>query len=159
MTNHNLPDQKVILVTGSSQGFGRLTVETLARQELDQRQDSSRRSRRGLVLVLTLCVMATGGCQRGPDAIQKAFDAVGGMNALLELRGFSYESSGERFEPAQGLTPEREPIKASSFALSLLCDVEKDRLSFDWQRQIFDPPLPFKHVMPNGTYFIEEFEQ
>lgn len=32
MTNQNLPNQKVILVTGSSNGIGRLTVETLARQ-------------------------------------------------------------------------------------------------------------------------------
>jgi len=32
MTNQKLPDQKVILVTGSSNGIGRLTVETLARQ-------------------------------------------------------------------------------------------------------------------------------
>jgi len=32
MANKNLPDQKVILVTGSSNGIGRLTVETLARQ-------------------------------------------------------------------------------------------------------------------------------
>lgn len=31
MTDQDLPDQKVILVTGSSNGFGRLTVETLAR--------------------------------------------------------------------------------------------------------------------------------
>ena len=32
MTNQNLPDLKVILVTGSSNGIGRLTVATLARQ-------------------------------------------------------------------------------------------------------------------------------
>ncbi len=32
MTNQNLPDQKVILITGSSNGIGRLTVATLARQ-------------------------------------------------------------------------------------------------------------------------------
>ncbi len=32
MTNQDLPDQKVILVTGSSNGIGRLTVETLVRQ-------------------------------------------------------------------------------------------------------------------------------
>ena len=32
MTNQNLLNQKVILVTGSSNGIGRLTVETLARQ-------------------------------------------------------------------------------------------------------------------------------
>ena len=28
---------------------------------------------------------------------QKAFDAIGGKDALLELRSFSYSSSGERF--------------------------------------------------------------
>ncbi|MCZ6674883.1 MAG: SDR family oxidoreductase [Verrucomicrobia bacterium] len=32
MTKQNLPHQKVIMVTGSSNGIGRLTVETLARQ-------------------------------------------------------------------------------------------------------------------------------
>ena len=32
MTKQNLPDQKVILVTGSSNGIGRLTVATLARK-------------------------------------------------------------------------------------------------------------------------------
>jgi len=32
MTNQNYPEQKVILVTGSNNGLGRLTVETLARQ-------------------------------------------------------------------------------------------------------------------------------
>ncbi len=32
MTKQNLPDQKVILVTGSSNGIGRLTVATLAQQ-------------------------------------------------------------------------------------------------------------------------------
>ncbi len=32
MTKQNLTEQKVILVTGSSNGFGRLTVESLARQ-------------------------------------------------------------------------------------------------------------------------------
>ena len=94
---------------------------------------------RGLAVVLACCVTATGGCQRGPDPVQKAFDAIGGKDALLELGGFSYESSGERFEPAQGLIPTADPIKASSFSLSLLCDVENDRLSFDWRRQIFDP--------------------
>ena len=72
--------------------------------------------------------------------LQKAFDAVGGQEVLLELRGLSYESSGERFEPAQGLNPAHDDIKASSFTLSLLCDVENDRLSFDWQREIFNPP-------------------
>jgi glyoxylase-like metal-dependent hydrolase (beta-lactamase superfamily II) len=94
---------------------------------------------RGLAVALAFCLTATGGCQRGPDPLQKAFDAVGGKDALLELKGFSYESSGDRFEPAQGLAPTDDPIKASSFTLSLLCDVENDRLSFDWQREIFDP--------------------
>ena len=105
------------------------------RQELANKHSSLG----GLVFALTLCLMATVGCQPGADPRQKAFDAIGGKDALLELRGFSYESSGERFEPGQGLTPAHDPIKASSFALSLLCDVKNDRMSFDWQREIFDP--------------------
>jgi len=111
------------------------------RQERAKKQDGdlTHGSLGGLVLGLTLCLMATGGCQPGVDPLQKAFDAIGGKNALLEHRGFSYESSGERFEFGQGLTPAADSIKASSFTLSLLCDVENDRLSFDWQRQIFDP--------------------
>ncbi len=125
-------------------------------QKLGQRQDgaSARGPMRGLALGLTLWLMATAGCQRGPDPLQKAFGAIGGQDALLELRGFSYESSGERFEPAEGLTPESDPIKASSFTLSLLCDVENDRVSFDWQRQIFDPlrgELAYRDVLDGAA--------
>ena len=94
---------------------------------------------RCFALVLILCVTAIGGCQQGPDPLQKAFDAIGGDDTLLELKGFSYESSGERFDPGQGLTPTADPIKASSFALDLRYDLENDRLSFDWERQILDP--------------------
>ncbi len=86
--------------------------------------------------------------------LQKAFDAVGGQEVLLELKGFSYESSGERFEPAQGLNPAHDDIKASSFTLSLLCDVENDRVSFDWQRKIFNPPrgkLTYKDVIDGAA--------
>ena len=110
-------------------------------RQLGQRQNGDRThgSRGGWVLALTFFLMATGGCQPGADPLQKAFDAIGGKDALLELRGLSYESSGERFEFGQGLTPRADPIKASSFTLSLLCDVENDRLSFDWEWQIFDP--------------------
>ena len=52
--------------------------------------------------------------------------------------GFGYESTGERFENAQGLNPETS-TRASTFDLSLQYDVENDRLSFDWRRQIFGP--------------------
>ena len=122
------------------------------RQELSQRQDGdpARGLLRVFALVLTLCVMATGGCQRGPDPLQKAFDAIGGKDALLQLRGFSYASSGERFETGQGLNPGAGPIRASAFDLLVLYDVGNDRLSFDWRRQIFDPPrgtLAYKDVI------------
>ena len=90
-------------------------------------------------LMLTLCLMAIGACGQQPDPLQKAFDAVGGRAALLELPGFAYESAGERFEAGQGLSPEADLIRSSSFDLSLLYDVENDRLSFDWRRQIVDP--------------------
>ncbi len=92
------------------------------RRKLSQGQDGdpSRASLRGFALALTLCLMAIGGCQPSADPLQKAFDAIGGKDALLELSGFRYESSGERFEPAQGLNPAHDNIKASSFTLSLL---------------------------------------
>ena len=101
-------------------------------------------------LMLTLCLVAIGGCGRQLDHLQKAFDAVGGREALLELRGFAYESTGERFEAGQSLNPEADPIRASSFELSLLWDIENDRLSLDWRRQIFDPlrgALAYKDVI------------
>ena len=96
-------------------------------------------SLRGFALVMTLFVAATLIAQPGPDSLQKTLDAIGGKDALLDLKGFSYESVGERFESGQGLHPAASPINASSFKLSLLSDVENDRLSFDWQRQVFDP--------------------
>jgi glyoxylase-like metal-dependent hydrolase (beta-lactamase superfamily II) len=66
-------------------------------------------------------------------------DAVGGREALQELQGFSYEAAGDRFESGQGVNPEAGPTRASSFDLSLLYDVENDRLSLDWRRQILHP--------------------
>lgn len=101
-------------------------------------------------LMLILCLTAMGGCAGRQDPLQKAFDAVGGQEALLELRGFGYESAGERFEAGQSLNPEAGPIRSSSFDLSLLYDVENDRLSFDWRRQIFHPlpgVLAYKDVI------------
>lgn len=106
--------------------------------------------RLALALMLTLCLMAIGSCSRRPDPLQKAFDAVGGREAILELRGFGYESTGDRFEPEQGPNPEADPIRVGSFDLSLLCDVENDRLSLDWRRQILDPlrgALAYKDVL------------
>ena len=125
-------------------------------KESNLRQVFRRRGAQGLTraglfaLMLTLYLSAMGGCAGRQDPLQKAFDAVGGQEALLELRGFGYESAGDRFETSQGLNPEAGPIRASSFDLSLLYDVENDRLSFDWRRQIFDPlrgALAYKDVL------------
>ena len=108
----------------------------------------------GVTIVLILALLTTEGCRPGTDPLEKAFNAVAGKAALLELKGFSYESSGERFEPAQGRNPAHDDIKASSFALSLLWDVENNRLSFDWQREIFNPPqgkLAYKDVIDGAV--------
>ncbi|MEE8175975.1 MAG: hypothetical protein V3T97_05145, partial [Gemmatimonadota bacterium] len=64
---------------------------------------------------------------------------MGGRDALQELRAFSYEAAGDRFESGQSVNPEAGPIRSSSFDLSVLYDVESDRLSLDWRREIFDP--------------------
>ncbi len=82
-------------------------------------------------IILAACLVAASSCQQASSPLEKAFEAVGGKQALLDLKSFSYEATGERFEPAQGLTPAHDPIKASSFTLSLLCDVDNDRASFD----------------------------
>ncbi len=111
---------------------------------------------RAQLFALTLYLSAMGGCAGSQDPLEKAFDAVGGQQALLELRGFGYKSAGERFEAGQGLNPESDPIRASSFDLSLLCDVENDRWSFDWRRQIFDPlqgALTYKDVIDGDLGF------
>ena len=106
----------------------------------------------GWALMVSICLTATGGCQRGPDPLAKAIDAMGGREALLELRGFGYKSAGARFETGQGLNPTVDPITASSFTLALLCDIDNDALSLDWQRQIFEPlrgELAYRDVL-NG---------
>ena len=124
--------------------------------ESNFRQVFQRTGTRGLTraqlfaLTLSLCLPAMGGCAGRQDPLQKAFDAVGGQEALLQLQGFGYESLGERFEAGQGLNPEADPIRSSSFDLSLLYDVENDRLSFDWRRQIVHPlpgALTYKDVI------------
>ena len=105
-------------------------------------------------LILVLCLTVTGGCQEGPDPLAKAFNAMGGRDALLELRGFSYESEGDRFESGQGLNPTADPIKASSFTLTLLCDIANDALSLDWQRHIFDPlrgEIAYRDILNGGV--------
>ena len=112
---------------------------TLRKLNPAQKRDPARSSFLGLALILVLCLTVTGGCQQGPDPLAKAFNAMGGRAALLGLRGFSYESEGDRFEPGQGLNPTADPVKASSFTLALLYDVDNDALSFDWQRQVSDP--------------------
>ena len=111
---------------------------TLTELNPAEERDPARSSFLGMALILVLCLTVTGGCQQA-DPLAKAFNAMGGRAALLELRGFSYESEGDRFEPGQGLNPTADPIKASSFTLALLYDVDNDALSLDWQRQILDP--------------------
>ena len=111
---------------------------TLTELNPAEQRDPARSSFLGMALILVLCLTVTGGCQQA-DPLAKAFNAMGGRAALLEFRGFSYESEGDRFEPGQGLNPTADPIKASSFTLALLYDVDNDALSLDWQRQIFDP--------------------
>ncbi len=77
-------------------------------------------------LILAACLLATSACRQTPDPLEKAFQAVGGKEALLDLKGFSFSATGDRFEAAQGPTPGADPEKASSFTVTLLCDVENN---------------------------------
>ncbi len=107
-------------------------------------------------IILIACLVAANGCRQAPSPLEKAFQAVGGKEALLDLKGFSYEATGDRFEAAQGATPGADPEKASSFTVTLLCDVENDRLSFDWQWQILHPlrgELAYRDVLTGELGF------
>ena len=93
----------------------------------------------GPVLTIVICLAGIAACAERPDPLQQAFNAVGGQEALQELNAFSYTSTGERFESGQSVNPEAGSLRSSSFDLALENDVEGDRLSLDWQRQIYDP--------------------
>ncbi len=74
------------------------------RQELAKKQDGdlAHGSLGGLVLALTLCLMATGGCQPGADPLQKAFDAIGDKDALLKLSGLGMSRPASVSSPLKG---------------------------------------------------------
>ncbi len=64
-------------------------------------------------IILAACLVAASSCQQASSPLEKAFEAVGGKQALLDLKSFSYEATGERFEPEEGATPTADPKKAS----------------------------------------------
>ncbi len=109
----------------------------------------------GAMLLAVFLVMASG-CGPAESPLEKAFDAVGGKQALLDLRGFSYETTGDRFEAGQGATPTAEPMRSSSFTAAVSCDLENDQISFDWQRQISHPlrgELAYRDVLSGALGF------
>lgn len=99
----------------------------------------SKQLARARILAAALCLIPVGACAERPDPLEQALDAVGGREALEDLRGFSYEATGDRFESGQGVNPEAGPSRSSSFELSVLYDIESDRLTFDWERRIVHP--------------------
>jgi hypothetical protein len=68
-------------------------------------------------IILAACLVAASSCQQASSPLEKAFEAVGGKQALLDLKSFSYEATGERFEPEEGATPNADPKKGSAYAL------------------------------------------
>ena len=84
---------------------------------------ASRRLLKGGI-ILAACLVIASSCEQASSPLEKAFEAVGGKQALLDLKSFSYEATGTRFEPEQGATPSAEPKKASAYTVALSADVE-----------------------------------
>ena len=90
-------------------------------------------------IILAACLVIASSCERASSPLEKAFEAVGGKQALLDLKSFSYDATGERFEPGQGATPTADPKQASAYTLAVSTDVENDRVSLDWEWEIIHP--------------------
>ncbi len=107
-------------------------------------------------IILAACFVAAGSCQQASSPLERAFEAVGGKQALLDLKSFSYEATGERFEPAQGATPTADPEQASAYTLAVSTDVEGDRVSLDWEWEIIHPlrgQLAYRDVLDGNLGF------
>ncbi len=70
-------------------------------------------------IILTACLVIASSCEQASSPLEKAFEAVGGKQALLDLKSFSYEAMGERFEPEEGATPTADPKKASAYTVAV----------------------------------------
>ncbi len=107
-------------------------------------------------IILAACLVAASSCQQASSPLEKAFEAVGGRQALLDLKSFSYEATGERFEPEEGATPTTDPQKASAYSLAVSADVENDRVSLDWEWEIIHPlrgQLAYRDVLDRDLGF------
>ncbi len=106
-------------------------------------------------IILAVCLVAASSCQQA-SPLQKALDAVGGRQALLNLKSFSYEATGERFEAEEGAMPTSDPEKASAYTLAVSADVENGRVSLDWQWEIIHPlrgDLAYRDVLDGDLGF------
>jgi len=107
-------------------------------------------------IILAACLVTASSCEQASSPLEKAFEAVGGKQALLDLKSFSYEATGERFEPEEGATPTADPEKASAYTLAVSADVENDRVSFDWEWEIIHPlrgQLAYRDVLDGDLGF------
>jgi glyoxylase-like metal-dependent hydrolase (beta-lactamase superfamily II) len=107
-------------------------------------------------IILAACLVAASSCQQASSPLEKAFEAVGGKQALLDLKSFSYEATGERFEPEEGATPTADPEQASAYTLAVSTDVESDRVSLDWEWEIIHPlrgQLAYRDVLDGNLGF------
>jgi glyoxylase-like metal-dependent hydrolase (beta-lactamase superfamily II) len=67
--------------------------------------------------------------------VDSALMAMGGREALLELKSQRIVSRGENFEPEQTFRPGAEPRKVSTFNCTLFRDLSTGRLRYEWQRE------------------------
>lgn len=71
--------------------------------------------------------------------VDSAIAAMGGRDALLELKSQRIVSHGDNFEPEQTLRPGAEPRKVSTFTCTLFRDLTAGQLRYEWQRETLYP--------------------
>jgi glyoxylase-like metal-dependent hydrolase (beta-lactamase superfamily II) len=86
----------------------------------------------------------------------KAVEALGGPNAIQQIKNISILAEGERYEPGQKFSPEEYPKHVSNFNYNLTQDLVNNKMRIEWQRVATYPyvqHLEYTVVMNNNTGF------
>jgi glyoxylase-like metal-dependent hydrolase (beta-lactamase superfamily II) len=81
-------------------------------------------------------VTGLGGLQPGAaEVLDMAYAGLGGKRALLDLKGFEYESTGQRYVLAEGFSPS-DVIFSNSYRTTRQIAISGDQLRLETERQI-----------------------
>jgi glyoxylase-like metal-dependent hydrolase (beta-lactamase superfamily II) len=94
--------------------------------------------------------------QENNDLLSKAFNALGGMEAIQDIETQFIMAEGKRFEPGQKYEPIEQSLPVSNFTYNLTQDIVSDKLHMNWHRDV-DYPYPnrldYSVMITNNTGF------